>query len=295
MLGKTIIQSGAPDRMYHIMHDGITLVTAFFPIGRGEWTGKAQRSDDKYFKYFQHWARIHNDLVVYTTPENAERIRQIRLSFGRTNTQVYIVNDLEDIDKSMYTLMHDVGKHYPKYSLFPDKPEVSNPIYDFVMYTKFWCLAQASTVAATNKIAWIDFGFDHGGEYYKDNQWFDRTWNYTRPNGKVALFQIRELPSDPIFDCITASNWILIMHNNSMLIYETNMSIFYVADYLMTIKLYFSCVIMKSLTFIVAYQAAGSQCWTNIVMIKKRGCTRTYSQNSSLLVAVVDGIGQNIV
>lgn len=69
MLGKTIIQSGAPDRMYHIMHDGITLVTAFFPIGRGEWTGKAQRSDDKYFKYFQHWARIHNDLVVYTTPE----------------------------------------------------------------------------------------------------------------------------------------------------------------------------------------------------------------------------------
>lgn len=202
MLSKTIIQSGAPDRMYHIMHDGITLVTAFFPIGRGEWAGKAQRSDDKYFKYFQHWARIHNDLVVYTTPENAERIRQIRLSFGRTNTQVYIVNDLEDIDKSMYTLMHDVGKHYPKYSLFPDKPEVSNPIYDFVMYTKFWCLAQASTVAATNKIAWIDFGFDHGGEYYKDNQWFDRTWNYTRPNGKVALFQIRELPSDPIFDCI---------------------------------------------------------------------------------------------
>ena len=95
MLGKTIIQSGAPDRMYHIMHDGITLVTAFFPIGRGEWTGKAQRSDDKYFKYFQHWARIHNDLVVYTTPENAERIRQIRLSFGRTNTQVYIVNDLD--------------------------------------------------------------------------------------------------------------------------------------------------------------------------------------------------------
>ncbi|KEY25302.1 hypothetical protein BL71B_04165 [Bifidobacterium longum subsp. longum 7-1B] len=93
----------------------------------------------------------------------------------------------------------------------------------------------------------------------------------------------------------TASNWILIMHNNSMLMYETNMSIFYVADYLMTIKLYFSCVIMKSLTFIVAYQAAGSQCWTNIVMIKKRGCTRTYSQNSSLLVAVVDGIGQNIV
>ena len=107
MLGKTIIESGTPDRMYHIMHDGITLVTAFYPIDRGEWTGKAQRSDDKYFKYFQHWARIHNDLVVYTTPENAERIRQIRLSFGRTNTQVYIVNDLEDIDKSMYTLMHD--------------------------------------------------------------------------------------------------------------------------------------------------------------------------------------------
>ena len=106
MLGKTIIQSGAPDRMYHIMHDGITLVTAFFPIGRGEWTGKAQRSDDKYFKYFQHWARIHNDLVVYTTPENAERIRQ-NTSLLRKNkyTKSISLNDLEDIEQNqMYNV-----------------------------------------------------------------------------------------------------------------------------------------------------------------------------------------------
>ena len=286
MLGKTIIQSGAPDRMYHIMHDGITLVTAFFPIGRGEWTGKAQRSDDKYFKYFQHWARIHNDLVVYTTPENAERIRQIRLSFGRTNTQVYIVNDLEDIDKSMYTLMHDVGKHYPKYSLFPDKPEVSNPIYDFVMYTKFWCLAQASTVAIRTISGSTALGTILA---QMAKLRFSKFANCHPIQFLIAYDALKHIFKE------TASNWILIMHNNSMLMYETNMSIFYVADYLMTIKLYFSCVIMKSLTFIVAYQAAGSQCWTNIVMIKKRGCTRTYSQNSSLLVAVVDGIGQNIV
>ena len=101
----------------------------------------------------------------------------------------------------MYTLMHDVGKTLsPNIAYSPDKPEVSNPIYDFVMYTKILVPSTSLKLSLQPiKIAWIDFGFDHGGEYYKDNQWFDRTWNYTRPNGKVALFQIRELPSDPIF------------------------------------------------------------------------------------------------
>ncbi|NMM99264.1 WlaTC/HtrL family glycosyltransferase [Bifidobacterium olomucense] len=182
--------------------DGITLVTAFFPIGRGQWSGESRRSDDKYFTYFAHWARIRNDLIVYTTPENEVRVRAIRASYGRENTIIHTVPRLSDIDVDLFKLMHQVGERFPEFSLYPDKPEVNNPTYDFAMYAKFWCLAQASSEVSTNKMAWIDFGFDHGGEYYKDSYWFDREWNYHRPSGNVSLFQLREFPTDPIFDCV---------------------------------------------------------------------------------------------
>lgn len=182
--------------------DGITLVTAFFPIGRGNWKGQSQRSDDKYFDYFNHWARIHNDLIVYTTEQNVGRVREIRHAYGRDNTIIHVVDRLEDINPELFALMHNVGNNFPAFSLYPDKPEVSNSTYDFAMYAKFWCLAQASSEVTTTRIAWIDFGFDHGGEYYKDSSWFDREWNFHHPSGQVSLFQLRELPTDPIFDCV---------------------------------------------------------------------------------------------
>nr|WP_240541649.1 WlaTC/HtrL family glycosyltransferase [Bifidobacterium callimiconis] len=177
------------------------MVTAFFPIGREQWSGYS-RSDQKYFAYFKHWAAIHNDLIVYTTESHADMVRKIRQELGRENTVVRTVNEIASIDTEIYDLMHKVGRQYPPFSLFPKKPEVSNPDYDFLMYAKFWCLEQASKEAETSKLAWIDFGFDHGGEYYKDTTFFDFEWNYHRPQGKASLFQMRDLPNDPVFDWI---------------------------------------------------------------------------------------------
>ena len=37
--------------------DKITIVTAFFHIGRNNWKG-FQRTDSDYFKYFEDWARL---------------------------------------------------------------------------------------------------------------------------------------------------------------------------------------------------------------------------------------------
>ena len=48
----------------------ITLVTAFFDIGRSSFPIYA-RSNDRFFDYFYFWARIQNDLIVYCAPEDA--------------------------------------------------------------------------------------------------------------------------------------------------------------------------------------------------------------------------------
>lgn len=70
----------------------ITLVTAFFPIGRGNWSDST-RSDQKYLDYFSYWARIYNNLIVYTTSEFSEKIKNVREKYGRNNTTVITVND----------------------------------------------------------------------------------------------------------------------------------------------------------------------------------------------------------
>lgn len=58
--------------------DKITIVTAFFPIGRNEWKG-FQRTDSDYFNYFADWAKLRNDMVIYVgSKEEAEKVIKIR-------------------------------------------------------------------------------------------------------------------------------------------------------------------------------------------------------------------------
>ena len=79
------------------MNDEVTLVTAFFDIGRGDFNivRCEPRSAQRYIDYFDFWARIQNKLVVYTSPEYAKQIRDVRKKYGRENETVII--EIEDI------------------------------------------------------------------------------------------------------------------------------------------------------------------------------------------------------
>ncbi|RSX55314.1 WlaTC/HtrL family glycosyltransferase [Bifidobacterium samirii] len=182
------------------LRNGITVVTAFFPIGRTDWE-TFTRSDDTYFNYFERWARLHNDLIVFTIPQYAERVEQIRQNLGRTNTIVHAVEDYRKIDKELLERMTQVCRTYAPFSMFPDKPEPSKPYYNYVIALKYWCMKEAAKEACTDKLAWIDFGFDHGGVDYKNLDDYDFEWNY--PFEKpVTFFQNHELGDDPIFEIV---------------------------------------------------------------------------------------------
>ena len=72
----------------------ITLVTAFFDIGRKEYVS-IPRSNDKYFEYFKFWSRIKNNLIVYTDSESKDRVIQIRKEFNLEHkTHVIVVDDI---------------------------------------------------------------------------------------------------------------------------------------------------------------------------------------------------------
>ena len=62
------------------MNEEITLVTAFFNIGRENFKA-IPRSDSIYFKNFEAWARMRNKLIVYTQPQMSSIIMDIRKNF----------------------------------------------------------------------------------------------------------------------------------------------------------------------------------------------------------------------
>ena len=69
------------------MTDKITIVTAFFDLGRGDLPAMIRgrilphhqhRSVETYFEFFDNLARINNPMVIHTTKDLSERIAAIR-------------------------------------------------------------------------------------------------------------------------------------------------------------------------------------------------------------------------
>ena len=62
----------------------ITIVTAFFDIGRGEWTPDKglphylERKTETYIERFSNLATLENPMVIYTSKDLAPKIQQIR-------------------------------------------------------------------------------------------------------------------------------------------------------------------------------------------------------------------------
>ena len=104
------------------MTDNITVVTAFFDIGRGdlpaEFRGRLlphhqHRSVETYFEFFKNLAKLKNDMVIYTTREFEDRIRAIRIAEGlgdKTYVMVlpsYLPNGFDGVKQDVERIMED--------------------------------------------------------------------------------------------------------------------------------------------------------------------------------------------
>lgn len=53
----------------------ITIVTAYFDIGRSQWTSqngfapRIERTTDEYMSWFSNLAQLENDMVIFTSPD----------------------------------------------------------------------------------------------------------------------------------------------------------------------------------------------------------------------------------
>ncbi|MCE5286374.1 MAG: HtrL family protein [Pelosinus sp.] len=182
----------------------ITIVTAFFDIGREKWPG-FERDNSKYVENFKFWARMKNKLVVYTDQETARQVQQIRESFGlKDRTQTVVVDDITTLDPDIYQCMEKVlaNELAIKFRRKPASPESYIAMYDYVMYLKTYFIVDAIERGLANgMISWMDFGYNHGGKFYTNPLEFDFLWQYDF-SAKIHLFSIEPLDETPIFEIV---------------------------------------------------------------------------------------------
>ena len=176
-----------------MMMKEIKIVTAFFDIGRGEYETH-KRSTDTYFEYFKFWARIKNDLIVYCDPENVECIKEIREGFGLAEQTTIIPVNMKEIEPDILARMLRIesDEGFQNFRYLENDPS-NTALYNYVMLLKAWCMADAARTHKECNIAWIDFGFNHGGARYIRSEEFDFLWEYPYPE-KINAFCL----SDPI-------------------------------------------------------------------------------------------------
>lgn len=199
------------------MHN-ITIVTAFFDIGRGNLPktmhgrhipGYQNRTVDDYFSFFANLAKIENDMIIYTTPNLKDRILELRQN--RTTKVVcfdsYLPTEFEEAKEKIKTIMES-SEYYSKVHN-PHLIEYWNPDYVLVNIFKSYYVSHAieNLLVDTDLTAWIDFG------YCRSNNTIPscNIWRYNFDKDKIHFFNIREIDRHRSIDSIIYTGDVYIM------------------------------------------------------------------------------------
>jgi len=188
----------------------ITIVTAFFDIGRGDWTPDKglphylQRTTKTYLERFGHMAKLENTMVVFTSKEFVDEIRFLRQD---RPTHIFLL----DFKNSFKKLREEVTKvqQDPDYQSKINPAQAKNPEYwnaDYVVVnalkSSFVNKAIKSDVIFTDLVAWMDFG------YCREESTLNgvKEWSYPFDKNKIHLFKIKDFVEGTDIQTIISNN-----------------------------------------------------------------------------------------
>lgn len=177
----------------------ITLVTAFYDIGRADWSTNVeknggplphylQRSVDKYLDHFSRMCEIDTEIIVYTSSDLSEKISSISskvkvVEYDYFKEKEELRNKIEQIQTSEQFI-----RRINPY-------QVRNPEYwskDYVGVTSlkaFYIHDAFERGLITNDwAAWIDFGYCRDAEHIPSS----KKWEYDFTPGKMHFFNYRQ-------------------------------------------------------------------------------------------------------
>lgn len=214
----------------------ISIVTAFFDIGRGDWTPDKglphylHRTTETYLQRFSHLAKLENDITVFTSEDLAEKVHELR--DGRP-TNVVVMDFNEILPEVKHRISEAQNNSEFQKRIHPSQiknPEYWNADYVLVNLLKSSFARQAiqNNLVTNEMVAWLDFGYCRNEFTLNGVQ----RWQYSFDKDKIHFFTIKDFVdgtfiSDVIFNndvyvtgpCIVASKnrWsdleMLVNHN----------------------------------------------------------------------------------
>lgn len=179
------------------------IVSAFWDVGRAE-NCELPRSNERYYKEFEAWARIQNYLIIYTDKYSEERIRSIRKNYGLEEKTKIIVNDVFTLEESTFHKMcaAEANSSFVDFRYRPEAME-NKAKFNYAWFMKYWCLADATQYASEDDVfAWFDFGFNHLDKCYSRMEEFDFLWTLNKEVKKVQIYSLKPVGNIEIIDVL---------------------------------------------------------------------------------------------
>lgn len=183
------------------------IVTAFWDVGRGE-NCAIPRSNDRYYREFKAWAKIKNNLIVFTDSISESIIKKIRRDYGlEKRTQVIVCDDIFQIEKKIYEKMVQIEAKNDVAFKYYENAMSNRAKFDYAWFLKYWCISEASKMIDDNGlIAWMDFGFNHMDACFDNMEQFDFLWDCNVDMNKIHIYSLCEMDSINVIDTLLFQN-----------------------------------------------------------------------------------------
>lgn len=195
----------------------ISIVTAFFDIGRGSWTPEQgypsyiKRDTDTYIDRFLTLCELDTDITLFTSIDIEEKIRQ-RLLYRKPKTTIISVDLFKTFAELRNRIINIQTSQDFKNKINPSvasNPEYRNPDYVLVTNLKAFFVNEAirNGVPEKDMVAWIDFG------YCRDNSKIpeSKDWNFNFSPEKLHLFSYKQPTVDRSIQDVIANNDVYIL------------------------------------------------------------------------------------
>lgn len=170
----------------------ISIVSAFFDIGRSDWTTEKglpeylERSNDKYFSYFAKLAKLDNHMVIFCEENHKDKILELRQGKSTEVVTLDFKNSFQSCRDKVISIQQDINfqqKIDPKQR---NNPEYWSADYVLINNLKTYFINQAikQNLIKDELVAWVDFG------YCRDDDTLGKLthWYYPFNKERVHMF-----------------------------------------------------------------------------------------------------------
>lgn len=176
----------------------ITIVTAFFDIGRSTWTPDKglphylHRETQTYFDRFAIMAELNNEMVIFTSADLVDKVWEYRK--GKEDITEVVAVDFADEFKELRLAIASIQTN-PEYQQKINPYQARNPEYwspDYVLVnmlkTHFVNRAINNHKVTNQAVAWVDFGYCRNKEEFVSGT----EWNYDFDTGHIHMFKLKD-------------------------------------------------------------------------------------------------------